>query len=243
MRTASSVTRCPARCRATSRRARDTWSARPGNTPVYAVAAWAAALTWLSLAVWPPPARNMGWPGVAHPVPAPARQDGGGTGVCTRCQGCWPVRCASSASMALRCAWIGTRAGESCLASARLAWSSRLVRSSSRDVSRLTSCGRPGSGIGDPLAVCLLGYHAVEGGLQVSLHGGNGVLAAGELDGALKLAAVVLQLVRCQCVQGVLGLICCWVCCEAAVAGIGWRSSYGMAGVISLPNVAARARN
>jgi len=40
-------------------------------------------------------------------------------------------------------------------------------------------------------AVVLLGYHVIEGGLQVGAHGRDGVLVAEEVDGALKLAAVV----------------------------------------------------
>jgi len=49
------------------------------------------------------------------------------------------ARAASSVSMALICARIGTRAGESGRTRARLAVSSRVARSSSPDVSRRTS--------------------------------------------------------------------------------------------------------
>jgi hypothetical protein len=49
------------------------------------------------------------------------------------------VRSASSASMALMCARIGTLAGESGRTRARLAYSSRLARSSSPTVSAVTS--------------------------------------------------------------------------------------------------------
>src|SRR5689334_8760482 len=104
---------------------------------------------------------------------------------------CRPARPASSMLMALMCARIGIRAGESGLASARLACSSRRMRSSSRNVKVLTSGGRPGSGIGQPLAVVLLGDHPVEGGLEVSSYRGCGVLLAEVLDGAFELAAVI----------------------------------------------------
>ena len=56
-----------------------------------------------------------------------------------RTQLCQRPRPASSASMVLRCARIGTRAGESGRARTRLACSFRLLRSSSPAVSPLTS--------------------------------------------------------------------------------------------------------
>jgi hypothetical protein len=105
---------------------------------------------------------------------------------------------------------MGMWAGEPGLARAWAAASSRRVRWSSPGVRALTSGGRPGSGTGDPGAVFLLGDHLVEGGLQIGPHGGDGGLMAEELDGAFELAAVGLQLVRGEGVQGVLRLVYCW---------------------------------
>jgi hypothetical protein len=85
--------------------------------------------------------------------------------------------------MAAIWAWIGARAGEPGLARARAAWSSRLARSSSGDVSVLTSRGRPESGISEPGAVVLLGDHLVDGGLQVGPCRRDGGLLVEERDG------------------------------------------------------------
>jgi len=109
--------------------------------------------------------------------------------------------------MALMYARIGVRAGESGLASARLACSSRLVRSSSLDVSRLTSCGRLGSGTGDPLTVFLLGYHFVKPGLQVSPYRRYWALRVEVRNGALKQTAEVAQLEGGQRAQRMLRLL------------------------------------
>src|SRR5690348_14614669 len=99
------------------------------------------------------------------------------------------ARLASSASIAVSWAWIGTQAGELGRARARLATNSRRARSSLAKVSAVTSCSRTG---GYPGAVGLLGQHGVQLGAQRSLN-----RSAGEdpLDGALQQAAVVAQLV------------------------------------------------
>lgn len=122
-------------------------------------------------------------------------------------QVCLPARLASSASMAAMCARIGVCAGEPGLARARAACSSRLVRSSSGAGSALTSCARPGSGIGQLYAVVLLGYHLVEGGLQSGPCRRDGVLLVEERDGGFQVAAVVAKLESREGAHRVLGLL------------------------------------
>src|ERR1017187_4380761 len=68
------------------------------------------------------------------------------------------ARSATSASMALSCASIGTRTGEPGRAKARLAASSRLAWSSPPSDRWLTTWSR--AGMPYPLTLVLLGYHA-----------------------------------------------------------------------------------
>jgi hypothetical protein len=92
-----------------------------------------------------------------------------------------PDRLASSASMALICARIGTRAGEPGRARAMLAASSRLACSSSRLVSAVTSWSRIG---GRPGAVFLLGADGGQFPLDIGADGrigAQGFEASGEL--------------------------------------------------------------
>ena len=72
-------------------------------------------------------------------------------------------RPASSASIALRWAKMGTQAAEPGRARARDVWRSRLVRASSAAVSPLTSWLRLGSGTGDSRTVFLLGKVGIGG--------------------------------------------------------------------------------
>ena len=62
------------------------------------------------------------------------------------------------------------------------------------------------SGTGDPLAGFLLGHHVIKPGLQAISYRRDGVLGIEERKGVLDLAAVGAQLIRGQCVQGVLRL-------------------------------------
>src|SRR5438128_268969 len=107
-------------------------------------------------------------------------------------------RLASSASIASTWAKMGTQAAEPGRAKARDAWRSRLVRSNSAVASPLTSWARPASDIGGPRAVLLLGKHLVKPSAQVGLYGGVGGDA---LDGAHKLAASSIQLIRSESMQ------------------------------------------
>ena len=66
----------------------------------------------------------------------------------------------------------------------------------------LTSRARLRSGIGKPRPVFLLGYHGGRLPAQVSLYWGIGRYA---LDGALKVASAVLQLIRRECMQRMFG--------------------------------------
>ena len=85
-------------------------------------------------------------------------------------------------------------------------WRSRRVRSSSSEVSVLTSGPRPGSGTGEFATGLLLGGHRVEFGLQLVPCRRDGILRGEERNGAFELAAVVAQLVGRQRPEGVLGL-------------------------------------
>ena len=100
--------------------------------------------------------------------------------------------------MALICARIGTRAGESGLTRARLAV--QLAPGSLE----LAGCqaGHVVVAPGQPGAVFLLGDHCLELAAQVSLDRGIG---RDPRDGALQLAAVVAQLIRGQRVHRMLG--------------------------------------
>jgi len=59
---------------------------------------------------------------------------------------------------------------------------------------------------GQPGSIFLLGYHGIEPGLQVIPRGRYGVLGFEEPDGALKLAAMIGQLVGSQGMQRMFGL-------------------------------------
>jgi hypothetical protein len=60
--------------------------------------------------------------------------------------------------------------------------------------------------MGDPFAGFLFGYHVIEPGLQAVPDRRDGVLGVEEREGVLELAAVGAQLIRRQCMDGVLRL-------------------------------------
>ncbi len=62
------------------------------------------------------------------------------------------------------------------------------------------------SGTGDPLAGFLFGQHVIEPALQALSYRRDGVLGVEERKGVLELAAVGAQLIRRQCMEGVLRL-------------------------------------
>ena len=134
-----------------------------------------------------PPGQDDGRQGVSRPVRSPCQGSGmhgqsrpsrpGETRACrkplpvigaeaARAQvdhrlGSLPRRSASSASIALSRARIRTNTGEPGIDRARLTRRSRRTRSSSPAVRPVTSCGRSGSGTGQPRAVFLLASTAV----------------------------------------------------------------------------------
>ena len=128
---------------------------------------------------WSSPSQ-VSWSGESRPdAPTPPRPPS------TRSRSCSPAaRLASSASMALRCATMGARAGEPGVIRARLTSRSRRVRSSSPTVSWLTSYLR--SGTGEPGSVFLLGHYLGQLISQASRDRGLGLLE--ERHGGLELA-------------------------------------------------------